>query len=335
MAWLWKRGTVWYVGYREGGKDRYITTGTSDESQATIEKARIELELKVHKGVLPNSELQSLKFSEVVELYEKTADLKPKTKETNKLSWAKWREFTGDAPISDATTEKVIAFRDSMVKKDYAPASVSIYLRDLNKIFGYALRKGLIKANPCKQENSNKWAVEHPEDELTWRFLTHEEEEKLLAVCSPLLRRICIVDLETGLRISQIVEMDWARYNVKTRLYTVPKQKRQKIRQIPLFDRALNSMGTPKFQGPVFSGVNKDMITKQFARAVKASKIGGKCTFHDLRHTFVSRWCGRLSPTEVRDLMGWSSLVMVDRYTHSRVTDIQAKMAKSQVVPAA
>lgn len=329
MAWIIKRGPTFYVGWNDGMKDRYESTRSQDPQVAETKRLEKELQLSLNKGVTPDPRPDIL-FSTVVELYKKEADITEATLRINGYSWGKFVSMMGDKAIGEYTTADIKSFKDMLVAQDASAASISLYLRDINKVFGFAVDKGIIHVNPCKKTGSRKWAVAHPEEEYEYRFLTQEEEARLLAVCNPLLRRMVIVALETGLRISQIIEMDWKRFKNHERLYEVAKQKRQKARHIPVFDRALEAMGARRLAGRVFPGTNKDMIEKMFTRAVKKSLGKGYCTFHDLRHTFVSRVCAYLSPVEVRDLMGWSSVALVDRYTHSRVIDIQAKMQQKQ-----
>lgn len=333
MAWTITRGDVIYIGWKENGKDRYATTRDKEHSGTDpkwAEQKRLEKELQQTVAAGPVSMPQEdMTLDTLIELYKKEADISESTLRINGYSWKKFQDIEGKLKLGEITTAIMKHFKDTLIKADASPTSICIYLRDLNKLLGFAVDKNLVRWNPCKKPGSRKWAIEHPEEELTWRFLTAQEEEKLLSSCNPLLARMVVVALGTGLRISQVVGMDWKRFDAKSRLYFVPKQKRQKARNIPVFDAVAKAMGPLHLSGRVFPGTNTDQITKMFIRAVRRSMMGGECTFHDLRHTFVSRVCQYLSPVEVRDLMGWSSVALVDRYTHSRVTDIQDKMREA------
>lgn len=330
MSWLIKRGNIFYVGWNDGVKDRYESTRTTDPGLA--EKYRLEKELAqtVSKGPVPEP-VKDIDVKALVRLYKNETDLGAATLRINDISWNHFDEFIDGKKVTEITVTDLKDFKNRLLLNKAAPATIHIYFRDVNKLLGFAKAKGLIKKNPCKKDDG-KWAIDLPPVEDTWTFLTLQEEEKLLSLCNPLLKRMVIVALETGLRISQVIDMDWKRYDSTARLYIVPPQKRQRIRRIPILPRALESMGPLRLGGRVFPGTNKDQIEKMFTRAVKKGwpkkhkDDDPFCTFHDLRHTFVSRVCQYLSPAEVRDLMGWSSVSLVDRYTHSRVTDIQSKM---------
>jgi integrase len=322
MAWLWKRKDVWYVGYREDGKDKYLSTGTNNREEALTTKAEIELKLRVNNGTLDKTTSNDITISQLAQLYFASADIKPSTMTINKSSWAKFQRAVGDLKVATVTPESIKAFRTSLEASGAAPASISIHLRDVRKLLGFAVDRGIIDKNPCAKINL-------PEQHPVWRFITMEEEQRLLALANPMMRRVITAALETGLRISQLVELNWKQFNSREKILYIPAQKRQKARSIPVMPKALDALGTPKLSGQIFDGINKDMIEKMWGRLLKKARIHGRLRFHDLRHTAASRLSKILTPFELRDLFGWSSVALVDRYTHSRVEDIRAKLHKA------
>jgi integrase len=155
----------------------------------------------------------------------------------------------------------------------------------------------------------------------------------LLLNANDLFKRVIPFALETGLRLSQIVHLDWKQYDHKNKMLVIPPQKRQKVRRIPLMPKALEVMGRPQFGGSVFHIKDDDQLKKMWARLMRRCGFTNKgkeprFRFHDLRHTCASRLAKVLSPTELRDFFGWSTVALVDRYTHSRVEDIRAKMQR-------
>lgn len=320
MAWLIQRGNVWYIGWREGNKDRYESTGTSDPELAETKKLTKELSLRVATDTLPES--PDTLFSQLVELYKKQVKLAPKTLATNTYSWNHFKRLIGDLAIGSVSSETILAFDSRLEEEHFSNASRSIYLRDVKKVFRFAHSEGMIKKNPCR-------TIALPEEENVAYFISVEEEAKLMAVANILMRRIMTVALETGLRLSQIVFMDWKNYNIKEKLYFVAKQKRQKARNIPMFPKALEAMGPVKLSGRVFPEANVDQVEHMWQRIVDNAGIEpAEPRFHDLRHTCASRLAKILSPYELRDFFGWSSVAMCDRYTHTRVNDIRQKIAQ-------
>lgn len=333
MSWLIPRGKkkILYIGYSQNGKDRYKTTRTSDMAEAERKQKLFDLGQSDPDTKVPEATAKLLTITTLRDLYKKDVDLDPKTHETNMYSWNHFVRLEGDLLIAEIATESVIHFRDALAKEGYAAASISIYLRDLSKLMEFAVDNGYISRNPCKKRKSKKWAVEIPEeDEETFHLITPEEESTLFVNATPRMRRAMDFDFETGLRLSQIVNLEWKQLD-SSNTCRIPKQKRQKARAIPLTPRAVSALGPRKLQGSVFGIPSEDRLKKMWRGLMKrCGYVDSTGTplfrFHDIRHTCASRLAQILKPHEVRDFFGWSSVALVDRYTHSKVEDIRTKL---------
>jgi integrase len=145
------------------------------------------------------------------------------------------------------------------------------------------------------------------------RFLTEEEETRLLAHCSPTLKPIVITGLYTGFRKSEVLSLTWANVDFQHRLITVGaayaknRETLQAIRisadqQAPVF---LNSKGTPY----------RDISTA-FQTAVRRAGLRD-VSFHTTRHTFASRLVMRgVDLKTVQELMGHKHITMTLKYAH-------------------
>ena len=324
MSWLIRRPAetgMYYYGHRIDGKDRYISLETKDTETAETAQIRWDLHFRTSAGPVtepsPNMSVDAL-----AELYLKQADIIPKTVTTNKNSWGHWKRVVGNKTIGSTTREDALKFRDTLIEEDFSEASIGIFFRDTHKLFAFATTKGLILKNPLVE-------VELPQDEdETFRVLTKEEEARLLEHANPLMARVIPFALETGLRLSQIVNLDWKQFKSKDHLIFVAKQKRQKARHIPVFKRALEAMGTPKLSGQVFPILGDSQIKQMWKRLKKKAGIQGRLRFHDLRHTCASRMAEVLTPVELRDFFGWSSVAVCDKYIHSSAKNIKEKMER-------
>jgi integrase len=69
-------------------------------------------------------------------------------------------------------------------------------------------------------------------------------------------------------------------------------------------------------------------------RGNKEGWFKGHARFHDMRHTFCTHWGPILGPYGLRDLMGWSTVAMTDKYCHTQVKALQAKMKAFETIPA-
>jgi integrase len=326
MSWLIQRGSTWYIGYRENGKSRYYTTQQTDKTEAETKRLQFDLAQRVQSGKVDEPK-PSMLLLELIELYKAQADISPETVRINTYSWKKFMDVSKCVTVGEVTPEVVKAFKKSMIAADASPANTSLCLRDLKKLMGYAIEKGIITKNPCAK-------IQLPEKEKVARFLTPEEVEALLGAAPPMLRRMMEFTLQTGLRISQVTSLQWApveglpHVNLKDKTLFVPKQKRQKERVVPLFDEQLAALGTPRTEGQVFEGVNTNQTYQVFKRAVRRSGIKGRLRFHDLRHTCASNLIKILRPEQVRDYFGWSSIAMVDIYTHTTTESIRESLLR-------
>jgi len=138
------------------------------------------------------------------------------------------------------------------------------------------------------------------------RWLTVDEEKRLLANSAKHLRSLIAFALDTGGRRSELLKLDWRNVDLERGRVTFIKTKNGEDRTVRLCKRAkatLSALG-PKQSGPVF---------------VRARERAGleDLRFHDLRHTFASRLVQAGVPLyDVMHLTGHKSLEMVQRYSH-------------------
>jgi len=152
------------------------------------------------------------------------------------------------------------------------------------------------------------------------RWLTVDEEERLLKVSKPHLRALIAFAVDTGGRRSELFKLDWQNVDLVRGCVTFMKTKNDEDRSVRLTKRAkqvLMDLG-PSETGPVFTYQGqaiKDVKTT-FGKARKNAGLED-FRFHDLRHTFASRLVQKgISIYEVMHLTGHKSLEMVQRYAH-------------------
>lgn len=164
-------------------------------------------------------------------------------------------------------------------------------------------------------------------------FLDEMDFLALVKALPPHLRPPCFFALATGLRRSNAIQIRWDHINMDRRVAWVDPQdaKGKKRIQVALNEVALDVLEECKgdhpdrvfiYEGQPFNQFNH----KTWTRALeKAGLEKGMVTFHTLRHTWAS-WHAMAGthPTVLKELGGWSSLTMVDRYTHLSQSHLQA-----------
>jgi len=152
------------------------------------------------------------------------------------------------------------------------------------------------------------------------RWITAAEEDRLVEAAAPHLKPVIRFALDTGGRLSELLELDWRNVDVGARRVTFIETKNGDDRTVRLCERAqqtLRGLG-PKDSGSVFTYNGKPFKDLKHA-FTRARKIAGldDVRFHDLRHTFASRLVqGGVPLFEVMHLTGHKSLSMVQRYAH-------------------
>lgn len=152
------------------------------------------------------------------------------------------------------------------------------------------------------------------------RWLTLDEERKLVAAASPHLVPLIRFAVDTGGRLSELLRLDWREVDLGNGRVRFVNTKNGEDRTVRLCDRAretLRGLGV-KDQGPVFTFRGKAVgsVKNAFDKAKNRAGIAN-LRFHDLRHTFASRLVQRGVPLyDVMHLTGHKSLEMVQRYAH-------------------
>lgn len=145
------------------------------------------------------------------------------------------------------------------------------------------------------------------------RFLSRDEYGTLLGVCDAEMQKMVKLAVATGLRKSNIVNLDWSEVDLSSSRITVTVKgdKKHSVRMTAETRAALATDTARK--GPVFDTIN---WRRRWARAVRDSGLEN-FRFHDLRHTFAS-WA-RMAGADLADIceaLGHSNISVTMRYAH-------------------
>ena len=152
------------------------------------------------------------------------------------------------------------------------------------------------------------------------RWLLREEAERLIRVCPTHLAALVRYALATGCRASEITGLEWNRVDLDRKTAWLNHTKNGTPRGVPLNEDAIEVLREQigkslthcfTYQGEPWKW---QISNTAWHTALKAAGIKD-FRFHDLRHTWASwhRQAGT-SCDELKDLGGWKSRIMVDRY---------------------
>jgi len=152
------------------------------------------------------------------------------------------------------------------------------------------------------------------------RWLTREEADRLLKACPPHLAALVRFALATGCRAREITSLEWRRVDLERCTAWLDQTKNGTPRGVPLNSDAVAVLEEQVGQHHrVCFTHNGEPIGWELTNSAwhtALSKAGiSDFRFHDLRRTWASwhRQAGT-SCDELKDLGGWKSRVMVDRY---------------------
>jgi len=321
-----KRGKsgVWFVRYRFNGKRLHYSLGTGDEQAALkmVERIRYELDNSIHR---PH---QHMVFDNLLTEY---------------LEWAK-NHKADSSYLRDRLSGKYLLHFfigrriDQLVLKDgeryqqlrldgklningisqkhvYSRVSINREARLLISMFNKAIAWGLIEQNPFR---FLKMFKEEPRE----RFVKAEEWPILLSASKPALRVIIIFARFTGLRLSEILNVQRKDIDWDLNQITVTKCKNNTPRIVPvnpwlrtLLEKLLKSL-TGDY---IFAADRLDRDSWVKHGFMKACKKAGiiNLRFHDLRHTFASDMINEgVDIATLMKLMGHKTIQTTLRYAH-------------------
>lgn len=162
--------------------------------------------------------------------------------------------------------------------------------------------------------------------------VARDEAQRLIAVCPPHLAALVRFALFTGCRASEITGLEWNRVDLARNTAWLNQTKNGTPRGVPLNHDAIAILEEQQGQHLEFcftyrsKPIGWDVSNTAWHTALQKSGLED-FRFHDLRHTWASwhRQAGT-SVDELKDLGGWKTRSMVDRY---------AKLATENLLTAA
>lgn len=256
----------------------------------------------------------------------------------------------GEKKLDEITTPDVERLLLSLREGERAvsPASVNRYRDLLSGLFKRAMRLGLLAVNPVKgipKEKEPGGRILYLPPATVDR--SAYEEAALREALPADLRPLFTVAVHTGLRWSEQDGLRWRDVDMLTGVIAIGRSKNGYGRRLPmnsvtravLLDLATRRANPDDADAPVFSHAYRT-VARAFERAVKHAQAAlseaGKdaahldgYTWHGNRHTFASRLVmAGVDLLTVKELGGWRTLAMVQRYAHLAPAHLQAAVER-------
>jgi integrase len=311
---LYQRGRIWYADYYAHGERLQESTGTANRREA--EKFLALRISEVQRGVFVKPVNTTL--PELGERYIEYAKLHKRSWKRDVQMLGNLQAFFGPAKLRDITPLQVEEYQRERVK-EVSPATSNREMALLKHMFNMAERWGQHQGT-----NPVRLVKFLPEDNLRVETVSEAEEQRLLLASPPYLRDMIRFAINTGLRTSDIFNLEWKEVDIEHRRLKKIVKKNLRPLSLPLNDTAFgildarrgNQHGPYVFYNPMTGDKFKD-VKGAIDAAVKRAGLG-KVTWHMFRHTFAS-WLTRegVDIVTVKELLGHSNISTTMRYAHS------------------
>ena len=337
MGTTFRRGKNWGINYRDddGKQVRKVVSPYKETAEMVLKKIEIEiaegkyLDIKKDKSVLFEDFAKDY-FNSYVRLENKTVDNQQcminilvdhfKGKHLHQIDTLAIRQYL------------------SQKLKDVKPSTVNRYLFLLKCMYNRAIEWGMYsRKNPTQGINKI------PEMNNRCRWLTEQDQDRLLSSCQGLTKVVVTIALKTGMRRAEILGLKWRQspnsnyVDFENGLIFIHESlaKSEKSRHVPLSNAVKEVLRqVPRVHGTEYIFLNPETnrplrdIKQSFKTALKKAKIQN-FRFHDIRHTFASQLVRNgVDLYVVQRLLGHATPKMTQRYAHLKVDQLEEEAIK-------
>ena len=309
---------IWWIRYQVDGKPKREKVGRRSDAVALYQQRKSEV--RSGAKLPPNMRLRRVTIADIgrkaIEWYTQhnRKDLRNFSSRMNSI-------------IEDLGGRVAETLKPSEIDRwlsghsHWSPATANRHKTVLSKAYQLALKNGDVPTNPAR-------LVDHrPEKNKRIRYLLPEEEDRLREVMSftaPAQIAALQVALNTGMRKGEQFSLEWSQVDFARKRIYLSETKNGSDREIPLnrscFAVLIGLYEKRPDNGAVFRSSRYDRPLldpkKWFETALRNAEISN-FTWHDLRHTFISRLVMRGADLRtVQELAGHKSITMTVRYSH-------------------
>ncbi|MCH7974773.1 MAG: tyrosine-type recombinase/integrase [Bacteroidetes bacterium] len=236
----------------------------------------------------------------------------------------KFTAFIGAANLNKISSRQVDKFITSI--NSYSTSSAGLYYRTLKAAFSKAVVWEYIQENPFKKIKAPKQVKSLP------IFINKEDFQTILDHTKhQFLKDIFITGFYSGMRLGELVNMNWSWIDFNQNLITVKnsngfttksKEERvipihQKVKEVLTNRYSTNGKSAFIFYRNSGTKLNEDFVSKQFKKAVRQAVLSDDIHFHTLRHSFASNLVQSGSSLYiVKELLGHQDFQTTQIYSH-------------------
>ena len=326
---LYKRNSsqFYWMSFRISGRRIFESTETANKKLA--KKIYAKRLTEITEGKWFPDEARKRRFEELKEKYMTEHSKINKTETTYIRDGSAFKRLSGflkGLMLSEITPAKISDYKSLRIKDGVKTATISRELEVLRHALSLAIQWEWIEVTPF-----SKVKIEKPNNKIE-RWITPEEEKRLLDASTPMLKEIIIFALNTGMRQDEILSLQWSQVDLFKRNVTLLITKNKEKRTVPVnqtvFDLLKSKSKIRYISGYVFtSQVGIKIIARNLLRAYYEARKKANLEdvrFHDLRHTFATRLVqAGVDLYTVAKLLGHKDIRMTQRYAHHNTESLR------------
>jgi integrase len=199
----------------------------------------------------------------------------------------------GDRVLAHITPKVMAHYKAQRRMEQAAPATINKELQLVRHAFNLAMREW----EWCRENPMHRVSMEQVRNEVD-RWLTPEEEDRLLAASTLWLREIMVFAMNIGMRQGEILNLQWQDVDFSRGTLIVMQSKNGTRRTLPLNTKVYELLSAkeaasglsrgPVFKTPLGNLLQVGFLVREFCEARNRAGIPD-FRFHDMRHTFATR----------------------------------------------
>ena len=342
MAGLYKRGKVWWGRAQRANREQRRSLGTANRDIAEKRFRQWVADLDAHKwGDRPR---RSFEEAAARFIKEHLPTVKRSTAVRYGVSLKNLAVHFSGSTLDEIKSAELSEFETARRTDGVTPATIRRDLACLSGMFMSAIDWEWIDdgGNPVTSYMRRRAKRGLKEAPARTRYLSEEEEARLLAHASEAPRQAMILAIDTGLRRDELFSLTWPQIDqVRGRISTTKQTKTNRQRFAPLPRRSAQLLAhlprhldCPYVLRNPDTGTRYAQMNKGLKAAMRRAGITDLC-WHDLRRTAGCRWLQRdgKSMEEVSILLGHTSVkITAERYAFLRSEDV-AESLSGRTIP--
>ncbi len=321
---LHKRGRVWWMCFVYEG--RFVRKSTETRDRKIAEKIYHKAMTDVAEGKwFERSPGEEITFKEMMEKYLSEHSSRSKSVSSSRRDRslaAHLVDAFGNLTVSEVSPKDIAKYKTKRRNEGAAAQTVNLELALMRHAYNLAIRElEWLRENPVQKVSREKVS------NIIERWLTYEEEERLLNSSLKWLSEILTLGIETGLRQSELLTLQWHNVDLQKKTIIILEQKNKGKDTIPLSEKAMEILRARAKVRHIRSNlvfytengtpIDARNLLRAFYSAAKKAGLQD-IRWHDAtRHTFATRLVqGGVDIYTVQKLGRWKNISMVMRYAH-------------------